>query len=454
MRVPPAGRRRSAVIVTFLALILTGSAAASREAATGVRAAEAQKPRASLFVAPTGADGRSCRSPQMACASFDRAYRVARPGEIVEVAGGRYESQSIRTAGTRSGPNVVFRPAARARVVLGGLTLGSNDMNQGPDRLTIRNMELAYKGAGPGARNQEGIWVGPGSSYVRLEHMDAGAVHTWFADHITILGGDYGPCDAVWGSENVCGNTKFDVSSNITVDGALFHDYRFDATCFSVAGADCHWECMYVNAGENITIRNSKFRDCTIYDIFVTISGPDAARIGHRNLLIENNWFDTPWTEDRSGGQRARATGVSLAWCQNSSQGYKDVLVRFNSFQRNTGIELDRNMSCRWENVRIIGNLLSYPGNCDPRITYGYNVWTSAIRPGRCAGTDRQIGDAMPYAQPASGRGFNFRLRSSRTVADDLVPTSAPGGCPRVDIDRARRLGKRCDAGSDERRPR
>jgi hypothetical protein len=209
-----------------------------------------------------------------------------------------------------------------------------------------------------------------------------------------------------------------------------------------------------VNAGENITIRNSKFRDCTIYDIFVTISGPDAARIGHRNLLIENNWFDTPWTEDRSGGQRARATGVSLAWCQNSSQGYKDVLVRFNSFQRNTGIELDRNMSCRWENVRIIGNLLSYPGNCDPRITYGYNVWTSAIRPGRCAGTDRQIGDAMPYAQPASGRGFNFRLRSSRTVADDLVPTSAPGGCPRVDIDRARRLGKRCDAGSDERRAR
>ena len=75
---------------------------------------------------------------------------------------------------------------------------------------------------------------------------------------------------------------------------------------------------MYINGGENITIRNSKFRDCAIYDIFATISGPDAARIGHRNLMIENNWFDTPWTEDRSGGDRARASGVSLAWCQNS----------------------------------------------------------------------------------------------------------------------------------------
>ncbi len=347
---------------------------------------------------------------------------------------------------------MVFRPAAGARVTLRGLTLGSGgDMGQGPERLTVRRMHLTYKGSAPGARNQEGIFVGPGSKNVRLEHMDAGNVHTWFADAVTVLGGDYGPCDAVWGSENVCGNTKFDVSTNVTVDGAVFHDYRFDRTCFTVSGADCHWECMYVNGGENITIRNSKFRDCAIYDIFATISGPDAARIGHRNLLIENNWFDTPWTEDLSGGQRARATGVSLAWCQNSSRGYQDVLVRFNSFQRNTGIELDRNTSCRWENVRIVGNLLSYPGNCDSRITYAYNVWTSAIRSGRCAATDRMAGDKLPYAGPSSGKGFNFRLRKSRTVADNLVPRSAPGGCPRLDIDRKRRSGSRCDAGSDER---
>jgi len=61
------------------------------------------------------------------------------------------------------------------------------------------------------------------------------------------------------------------------------------------------------------------------------------------------------------------------------------------------------------------------------------------------------IGDAMPYVEASSGRGFNFRLRAKRTVADDLVPASVPGGCPRVDIDRKRRSGKRCDAGSDER---
>jgi hypothetical protein len=339
----------------------------------------------------------------------------------------------------------VFRPVKGAKVVLRGLSIG------GAHHVTLRGMSLSYKGSAPGARNQEGIWVGPGSRHIRLERMDAGNVHTWFADHVTVLGGDYGPCDAVWGSDNVCGNTKFDVSTNVTVDGALFHDYRFDETCFG-GGADCHWECMYINGGENVTIRNSKFRDCTIYNIFATISGPDAGRVGHKNLLIENNWFDTPWTEDESGGARARATGVSLAWCQNSPRGYENVLVRFNSFQRNTGLELDRNMSCRWENVRVVGNMLSYPGNCDPRITYAYNVWTTAIRNGRCSPTDRIVGNAMPYVNTDSGSGFNFRLRPKRTIADNFVPRSVPGGCPRVDIDRKRRVGKRCDAGSDERR--
>ena len=173
--------------------------------------------------------------------------------------------------------------------------------------------------------------------------------------------------------------------------------------------------------------------------------------MGHRNLLIENNWFDTPWTEDTSGGERARPSAVSLAWCQNSPQGYRGVVVRFNSFQRNTGLELDRNMACRFEDVRIVGNLLSYPGNCDSRITYAYNVWTTAIRSGRCSPTDRIAGNALPYANPQSGRGFDFRLKPRRTIADDLVPAGTPGGCPRIDIDRARRSTRRCDAGSDER---
>lgn len=391
----------------------------------------------------------------MPCASFDRAFRAARPGEVIEVAAGRYPAQQIvAVAGRQTGPSVVFRPAPRARIVLGDLSFGADgDASLGPAFVTVERMTTATKGAPPGARNQSGIFVGPGSSHIMLVDMDAGSIDTWRADHVTVRGGDFGPCDVIAGSPNVCGNSKLDTSTNVAIVGATFHDYRFDETCFSTSGADCHWECLYVNAGSNITIRNSKFRDCAIADIFATISGPEAARLGHRNLTIENNWFDTPWTETPSGGARVRPTAVSLAWCQNSELGYRDVLVRFNSFQRNTGIELDRNPACTWENVRIVGNLLMYPGSCDSHVTYAYNLWSTAWRRGRCSTTDRVVGNGFPYTNPASGAAFDFTLRNTRmTAADDLVPTTVPGGCPRRDVQGQRRpAGKRCDAGADER---
>lgn len=401
-----------------------------------------------LFVSTSGSDANPCTSAAP-CASFSRAYRVAAPGQVVEVAGGTYPGQSIRAVAGRTGPNVVFRPASGARVVLGGITFGANgDSALGPDHITVRGMEMTYKSSEPGAGNQQGIFVGPGSTFITLENMDAGAVHTWFADHVTVKGGDYGPCHAVWGSPNVCGNSKLDVSTNVTIDGARFHDYRFDETCFTVSGADCHWECLYVNAGENITIKNSRFYRCAIFDVFTTISGPDAAKIGHKNLTIENNWFATPWTESLSGGSPSRPTALSLAWCQNSSFGYENVLVRFNSFQRNTMLQLDQNPTCVFDNVRVIANVMMWDG-CQSRWTFAYNVWSTAWRTGSCSPTDRILGDSFPYVNGGGNSDFDYHLGATSAL-DDFVPASA--GCPATDIDgQARGSNGRCDAGADER---
>ena len=447
-----AAQRRWALVAAVGILAATAATPVSHGRATA-----ATKRPASVFVAPNGSDARSCKSRKVACATFNRAYRVARPGQVVEVAGGRYRSQRIVAASGKRAPNIVFRPARGARVVLQGLSFGSGgDAAFGPRNITMRGMSTARKGSAPGARNRHGIFVGPGSRAIRLVRMRAGSVDTWLADRVTVLGGSYGPCDAVWGASNVCGNNKIDVSTNVLVQGATFHDLRFDATCFP-SGADCHWECMYVNGGKNVTIRSSKFRDCALFDIFATISGPDAGRIGHRNLTIENNWFDTPWDENRSGPpRRARPSAVSLAWCQNSPNGYRGVRIRFNSFHRNTGIALDGNTSCTFENVRVTGNLLMYPGSCARNVSYGYNLWGTAWRRGRCAGTDRIGGQTFAYKNPSSGREFDFHLvKGRKTKADNAVPRTVAGGCPRRDVDGQRRpLQPRCDAGSDERRTR
>ncbi len=342
-----------------------------------------------------------------------------------------------------------FRPAAGARVVLAGLGFGGSEANQGPDFITVEGMELTTRGSEPGAGNQEGIWIGPGSTNISLIDMDAGSVNTWFADKVTIKGGDYGPCHAVWGQNNVCGNTKFDVTTNVLVDGATFHDYRFDETCFTVSGADCHWECMYINGSKNVTIRNSKFRQCAIFDIFATISGPDAAQLGHDGLLIENNWFGAPYTESLGGGSPGRPSAVSLAWCQNSSKGYKNTTVRFNSFARNTHLQIDPNPSCVFDNINVVGNLMMWDG-CQSRWAWQYNVWSTAWRTGSCGATDKILGDQFPYVEPSSLPSMNYHLTGANSVADNLVPVAA--GCPATDIDgQSRGANGFCDAGSDER---
>ena len=384
---------------------------------------------ASLFVAPGGSDGGSCVQAAP-CASFQRAYQVAAPGKVVEVAAGTYPSQTLRGVAGKAAPNVVFQPASGARVVLGGLSFDDADF------ITVRKMEMAYKGTNPGAGNQQGVHAGPGSSYITLEDIDAGSVSSWFADHFTVRGGDYGPCDAIASSSpNVCGNNKQDVSTDVLIEGAYFHDLEYDASA-----PDAHWECMYINGGKNVTIRGNRYERCAIFDLFVTISGPDAARIGHENLTIENNWFG-PATNGLGSPSRGWSS-LSVAWCQNASQpAYRNVKIRNNTFGPGAGIEKDLNSEaagCQWQNVSVTGNIGTY-GGCTNGWSFSYNLWVGASK---CHSTDANI-SALPYVNAA---GFDYHL-SAGSLAEGFVPSAL---CPATDLEGQQR-GAPCDAGSDER---
>jgi hypothetical protein len=419
---------------------------------TTARAAKPPTPRASVFVAPDGLDSRSCRSRAKACASFDRAYRAARPGQVVEVADGRYGPQEIRVdPRKRSRRHVVFRPAEGGRVVLDGLTLGTGDRPDGPRHVTIQRMSTSYVSE----TEQRPVGAMPGTRDVVLRNLDAGNFNLWGVQRVKVLGGDYGPCHSAPGSE--CGNARIDAgppgnpTRDVLVDGATFHDFRFAPSCYQ-DGVDCHFECVYLNGSRNVTIRRSTFRDCALFDLFVTLSGRDAARVGHRNLKIENNWFDTPW--DESGlhtASRRRASALAISWCGNSPHGYDGVLIRHNSFQRNTGLQYDPDTSCRMRGVRVVGNLAAFAG-CDGRWAYAFNVWSSTVQRGRCSRTDRTARAGFPYVRAGSGAGLDFHLTGARTAADALVPARATGACPSRDVDGDRRTARgRCDAGSDER---
>jgi hypothetical protein len=206
---------------------------------------------------------------------------------------------------------------------------------------------------------------------------------------------------------------------------------------------------MYINGGENVTVRNSRFTQCTLFDIFATLSGPEAAKIGHRNLVLENNFFDTPWTEDKNtGGSPTRGSTVALAWCTNSDKGYRDVFIRHNTF--GSGLwGKDPSQVCVMENIRVEGNLLQYQGTCDDKFTYAYNAWNTSYRTGKCSTTDVIAGASFPFVNPTPGPGFDFHLATASSL-DELIPNSF--GCPATDIDgKPRPTGSGCTPGAHER---
>jgi len=428
---------RNACAASVLALAVVAALSAARSTAAS--------PMRHLHVSPNGSDANQC-ARTAPCASFQRAYRLAAPGAVVVVHGGTYPSQRLTAVPAKRGPNIVFRPAKGARVVLGGLTFGTDTASEGPKYITVRGMKLSYADA----NHQRGIDVRPGAKQIRLEYMDAGDFTTWQSNGVTVIGGDYGPCRA---PASGCWLNNIDVSNNVTIDGATFHDYNYLPAC--VASADCHWRSIYINGGHNITLRNSTVRN-SVFAPWTTISGSLAAARGNDGILIENNQFGLPV-------QSPMASGWQNAWCQNgSTPSYRNITVRFNSFARGTSADFpgwyDAEFGCRVQNFQVYGNIFGSRPVCPGAqtltvgVSYRYNVYAGPLK-GKCGPGDVYIGGRkMSFyghdtQQPRRG---DFALRKTGFRGAALVPVKA--GCPVKDAAHRRRgHGGFCTPGAFER---
>ena len=282
---PPARRYRQWTFILALVLLALAIHAATQssgpvagppeQAAPAEQVAEPRAP-ADLFVSPTGSNAGLC-TEDAPCRSFNRAYQVAAPGDIVDVAAGSYPSQILYRKANAQPPHVVIRPEEEARVVVGdeGATVGCMGF-EGATYVTVEGMETAYTTVG-GRRHQCGISVGRGRAHdVTLVDIDAGMI--WFgADDVTVRGGDFGP--------SVDENMKIEYGTshpprNILIDGAVIHDAR---------SHDQHQECLALWGGRRITIRNSLFSNCETFHIWLEAGGGVIS-----DVLIEGNTFTQP----------------------------------------------------------------------------------------------------------------------------------------------------------------
>ena len=342
---------------------------------------------------------------------------------------------------------------------------------RGPDYVVLRNLTTAQFGAGaPNPDNRYGVYVGPGSTHIRLENLRAGNFLIQAAQNVDVIGGEYGPCRASDGHQQ-CEINKVDhypdapQPMNILIDGVYFHDYDLGPSCFkpsdggtSTGNPDCHWRSMYLNGVHNLTLRNSRFRESFIAP-WTTISGPGAAAVGNKNILIENNVFGTGVNYGSPGKYQNRGYGrwesFDFAWCQNAQSGvygYDNITYRFNSASRGVGVFVLFNESgCQGKvrNVKVYGNV-GLRNGCDPLVVYRYNVYSNS---GTCHSTDRALGTGtLPfYANDTHSPGANdYMLSGALAAPDNLVPTSE--GCPSTDRNgNPRGQNGYCDAGAYER---
>jgi hypothetical protein len=354
-------------------------------------------PPASVFIAPSGADSNPCSKAQP-CRSFDRAYRVASPGAVVEVAAGSYPGQAIDPDSSKSSSSdVIFRPASGAAVSMSG------ELEANGSHFELRDMTL----------NQ--VNFPDSANDITLRNVVNHGMWWQGSSNISILGGEIS-CGAC-GYHSHMQNSGTHPPTNILFDGVYFHDWQ------SQGGE--HVECLQILGGDGITIRNSVFKDCgtangglgATADLHLQAYSDPAPK----NILLENDFFYPSGNPYVIQGEDF----VNFDLRYNSLSG---PILLYNGPSSGTGMD-------------FVGNVLkASPCNAQDNvaaINWRYNV----IQGGTCGPTDLNAPEG--FLDPNS----NLHLKPGAAAIDAGDPTSYPTS----DIDgQSRFLGARPDAGADE----
>jgi hypothetical protein len=377
------------------------------------------KPQPTLRVSPGGSDSNPC-TRTAPCLTFDRAYRVAKAGQVIEVSTGSYPKQVV-TARERSASKsfVLFRAAAGATVKVASLeNLAS--------RVEYRNMRIeSFYNFGFNGGTQNGVV---------FRNIDANTFCIGGGQNISVIGGDVGPSlsSSATGQQQPC-VAKFPGQSspaprNVLIERVDFHDHSH---------ADGrHTECLQVGGVTRLLIRRNTFHRCA-QTASVHITRYDAAWPS-RNVIIENNFF--------LSNRRASSEPLGNIQYSRSEPG---LVIRYNSFAGSGGYSILATFDGRAPaspSARIYGNAAYQPGHsqpdrygpCDRLAVYSHNVWRGA----QCSPTDVN-------ADPGFLSLTNLHLRR-RSPAIDRGDSAR---FPRKDIDGNRRpVGRAPDSGADERR--
>lgn len=344
---------------------------------------------ASVFVSPSGSDSAGC-SVGAPCASLGRAYRVADPGDVVEVAAGSYPSQTIALdPGKTSGTDVVVRPAPGASVSVSYLSVYGR-------HLEIRDIATS------------GWYIRPGSSDVTFRGVVSdGSTFITSADQVRLIGGEIRDVDSADGLQVKRATSGYAEPTDLLIDGLYIHDIT------RTGDPSSHVECVQFTAARNVVIRNSRFNHCGTQGVFFKEG------LGGQidDVLLENNWFGT-------------LSGYNTLIFDD---GVSDMTARYNSFAQSPRLGGGAGTS----GLTAYGNIGTLT-SCGTGVGYHHNVWS---------GVSCGAGDVTAAPGFVNQSAFDLRLAPGSAGIDRGDPSSHPS----TDIaGTARPLGGAPDAGAHE----
>jgi hypothetical protein len=376
-----------------------------------------------LYVSPSGTSTGSC-TQSAPCASLDRAYHVARPGQVVVMLDGVYGAQSIRPDTTKDSAtaNVVFRAAAGATPTLPNSSFTISGSHVEFHQLTMDQTGCANVSVAPPCPQ---LVIQAPAHHVVIDGFHASRFFITGAYNVTVRDSDFGPS---WDNHGIihadtAGNRPHDiVLSNVAV-----HDHLNTDACKAQAGCiGAHHQGCGPTLNDSYNVLEDRMRFYNCQDLGQLVK---PFRFANNNITIQNSWFGP------NGGF------YSLDLTSNAKLPNTGLHIRNNTFTK--GISASRGIPYR--DSDLTGNIVrsvSCPSLLSAGWTVSYNLvggTTPCGRGGRAATNFRLAPDGLHLE-----RG---------SPAIDAVRKSVPGA-PRIDIDgQARPRRAASDAGADEREP-
>lgn len=356
---------------------------------------------------------------------------MAAPGDTVEIAAGTYGDQNLLyNASKTSEQDVVFRPATNGNVVIGDLVFGVRDGTLPASHLTIDGQNRLTVG-------EIGFFLpdpAKPSTDVTLQNLKLARDHGVYIrgnDRLTLKNVEIGPIccsdDAMQVNVTDAFRTSRDVT-NFTMDGVYMHDVvrycSHDPSpkpgCSDDSSA--HTDCIQWWSGINVTIRNSRFYNCSTS----TWLAQDEFGGKFGNWQVENNML---------GASLEDAVNVfRIACAATCFSGYMNVL--HNTLAND--VIIDNGSLASGVAVQIKGNLINSQG-CNNSVVYASNVVTGNT----CNSSEKLVSSLGVIKLESPGSDLHLLSNSPAINAVSCYLSTDFDG-------QSRPAGSACDAGADE----